>query len=471
MWYGLQHLNLSYEDQVILDDMSLEVKEDEFIGVLGDSGSGKTQLSLAIGGLNRFYGAKISSQSNTFSYEGKESNLTDTIAAVEFRRLSIGYILQEAFSYFNPVLKIKQQLADKNFNSDDIKTLLPAIGLPDIDRILNSYPHQLSGGQLQRLAIVTCMAGSPQIIVADEIESALDAENASLVFDLLLKLKKEKKFSLIWVTHDQHKAKKLCDRIWYVRAGKLEYDGPAASFIPFRVEYPTAPTDHVGGEVIRLAHINKSYVTTLGSFGNKKPVENIILNDVSWSVKKGEVIGLIGSSGSGKSTLARIVAGIEPADQGQIYIEGNLVAVHKLNKNIIYLFQDAYSSLNPSLSCRTILGEAIAAGAGRLSISKLLSMGNLPVDILDKRPSALSGGMRQRLALLRAIACGPELLILDESLNALNTGLQVSILEMLFRFQKDTGLAILIISHQSILLTRVCHRVYKLMDGSLSQVG
>ena len=116
MWYRLQHLNLSYEDQVILDDISLEVKEDEFIGVLGDSGSGKTQLSLAIGGLNRFYGAKISSQSNTFSYEGKESNLTDTIAAVEFRRLSIGYILQEAFSYFNPVLKIKQQLADKNFN-------------------------------------------------------------------------------------------------------------------------------------------------------------------------------------------------------------------------------------------------------------------------------------------------------------------------------------------------------------------
>ncbi|MBL0113664.1 MAG: ABC transporter ATP-binding protein [Saprospiraceae bacterium] len=194
MWYRLQHLNLSYEDQVILDDISLEVKEDEFIGVLGDSGSGKTQLSLAIGGLNRFYGAKISSQYNTFSYEGKESNLSDTIAAVEFRRLSIGYILQEAFSYFNPVLKIKQQLADKNFNSDDIKTLLPAIGLPDIDRILNSYPHQLSGGQLQRLAIVTCMAGSPQIIVADEIESALDAENASLVFDLCSNLKRKKNF-------------------------------------------------------------------------------------------------------------------------------------------------------------------------------------------------------------------------------------------------------------------------------------
>lgn len=467
MGYTIRHLKVTVPDQdtgstTILKDITLEIKDNEIIGLLGPSGAGKTQLSFAFGKLNTYYGGSIESNLQNYQTSGGVYELKNENELEKFRSKEIGYIFQEAFSYFNPVRKIKSQIKgiDK-INLSEVKLLFEETGLEDQERIMNSYPHQLSGGQLQRLMIIQCLIRDPHLIIADEIDSALDETNALLVMDLILKLKSKRNFALLWISHDQIKAKRLCDRIWYIENGYLKYDGPADLFDPVRFEYPSIKSIHSGTELIRLEHIRKSYP----AFG---VIKNILLDEFI-KIQQGEIIGIIGPSGGGKSTLAKIIAGLIQPDSGKIFLDGKIVSLErKPDKNIIYLFQDVYSSLNPQLSVREILSEASDAGGNNYSLADLLKMGDLDDHVKNNKPAELSGGMRQRVAILRAIAIRPGLLILDESLNALDHELQVRILKMLEDQIVETKMSLLVISHQEDLVKAVSSKIYKVQSGKIS---
>lgn len=478
--YTAEHLNLLYPDpegyqKQVLYDIPIDIQAGECIGILGKSGGGKTQLVLALARLNEYRGGVVSTTTNRYcDAKGNVWDLKDNTQLNAFRKTEIAYIFQEPSSYFNPTLKIGKQITlaenPKEPESATIKEWFLKVGLEDYDRIMTSYPHQLSGGQLQRLAILACLIRKPRIVVADEITASLDPQHARLILHLLVDLKKELGFSLLWVTHDESEAVQYCNRIWVVDKGKIKIYDPVR-------DYPlnTLNLDHKkkrsepGIELLKLIQINKSYLPPDNRLFGRVSTGHKVLKEVSMSMGKGEILGLVGPSGGGKSTLAKIIAGIENWDQGEIFYKSERVYPGSgMNKEIIYLFQDSFSSLNPQLSCRYLLEEALKAGRNRMPVADMLALAQLDSSILDKKAISLSGGLRQRFALARALAVNPEILIMDESVNALDLPLQKQILDMLVIHQKKTQMAILFISHQDEVVRQFTTRQVRLENGVLT---
>ena len=469
MQYRIDNLRVSYTNKLgnqdtILHDFHLEINEGEFIGLLGPSGSGKTQLANAMARLNQFFGAEIHTDKQIFSTSGQTLDLSKPTDLIEFKTKHISYIFQEAYSYFNPLKKIKHHFETFKSNGKDILAMMESLNLKENNRILDSYPHQLSGGQLQRLAIIRSLVRKPSILIADEVDSALDETNAGLVMNLLIRYKAEMDYALIWITHDQQKAKEICSRIWYVENGQIIYDSNPGSFLTVQniVLKKKAP---VSNEVL-LDMIEVSKVYNREGIG-WSPSKIQVLKSVTLKVYKHEIVGLIGASGSGKSTIGKILAGLETFDKGAIWINGLENKKLKPTKNIIYLFQDAYSALNPEHSVQEILTEALAIAASKWTISDLLKKGHLEDSILAKKSNQLSGGMRQRLALVRALALDPDLIILDESLNAMDEKLKKDIISLLLEHQSNTGMSILLISHQLPEVISLADRIYAIVEGEV----
>lgn len=478
--YSAVHLNLRYTDpnghsKLVLSDIDIDIRAGECIGILGQSGGGKTQLVLALARLNEYRGGLISCSSNLYYTPGNEIwDLMNPLYMAAFRKSEIGYIFQEPTAYFNPTIKIgKQIITEKRqvTNPAVLKGWFLKVGLEDYDRIRSSYPHQLSGGQLQRLAILACLIRKPRIVIADEITASLDPDTSRLILKLLLELKKELGYSLLWVTHDESEAIHYCDRIWVIEQGKLKIYESTNSFPlnEFHLDYKRKRLEQQG-EIFRMSNIYKSYHPENTFFRPTKP-SHLVLKDISMILIKGESLGIVGPSGGGKSTLAKIIAGIETWDRGEQYFKSHKVFPGGgMKREIIYLFQDAFSSLNPQLTCRYLLGEAIKAGRNKFSVNVILQLAQLDSTVLTKKAISLSGGLRQRFALARALAANPEILIMDESVNALDIGLQKQILEMLIRQQKATQMTILFISHQVEVVKQFTDRQLLMDNGVLAAI-
>ncbi len=469
MHYNLKNLSVKYfdkstNDAVILENISLQIHDGERIGLLGYSGSGKSQLAYSLARVNGFYGAILNAVDQSFNYENIHLNLNEPKELLLFRSTYIAYIFQEAYSYFNPTLKLKKQMetTDKIQLAEWVKN----VGLDNPEIILNSYPYQLSGGQLQRLSILKCLIKSPKLVVADEIDSALDYTHSQAIQKLIFDLQEKLGFALIWITHDQKRAKEICNKIWYLENGKMVFNGSSSDFSPIHIHYPRVFQKSISTEIISLKKISKNFIKSKPWFEKETLV---VLDKLSLSIMSGEIVGIIGSSGSGKTTLGKIVANLEPFDLGEIFFEGEPRSTIYPNKDIFYLFQDAYSSLDPTFRVLDLLNEALAIGNQSFTVDELLHWGALEKSVLNKKVNELSGGMRQRIALVRALAVKPKLLILDESLNALNPELQIAIIKILWDFQSKEGLAILFISHQEELVKAICHRVFQLQNGYLTQ--
>ena len=467
MQYRTDNLRVSYTNKLgnqdtILHDIHLEINNGEFIGLLGQSGSGKTQLANALARLNQFFGAEIHADKQIFTTSGQTLDLSKPTDLIEFKTKYISYIFQEAYSYFNPLNKIKHQFETFKTNGKDIAVMMESLNLQEKDRILDSYPHQLSGGQLQRLAIIRSLVRKPAIIIADEIDSALDETNAALVMSLLIRQKAEQDYALIWITHDQQKAKEICSRIWYVENEQIKYDGLPGSFVTVQNKVLKKKALVSNEALLDMVEVSKAY-DQAGNGWNLSKIQ--VLKSVSLKVYKNEIVGLIGASGSGKSTIGKILAGLETFDKGTIWINGLENKKRKPTKNIIYLFQDAYSALNPEHSVQEILLEALAIAASTWTVSDLLKKGHLDDSILSKKSNQLSGGMRQRLALIRALALDPEILILDESLNAMDEKLKKDIIHLLLEHQSNTGMSILMISHHLPEVISLADRIYTIHEG------
>ena len=507
-------------------DLSFSIFPGETVCLVGESGSGKSVSSLSIMRLVEFGGGKIDSGSIMFSSNSKaEKDLID-FNQKDMRGIrgnEIGMVFQEPMTALNPVFTVKRQLTEglrihKKMGKKEAQlealNLLKSVRIPEPERRLNQYPHELSGGMRQRIVIAMALACKPRILIADEPTTALDVTIQAEILTLLNRLKQETGTSILFITHDMAVVAQIADRVVVMYNGEKVEEGTVNKIFNNPVkDY----TKKLISSVPKLgAMIGKKYpeplelssndkLKTKRIVGTKKPlleVKNLVtrypvmggtfrkkianlhaVEDVSFTINKGQTFSLVGESGCGKTTIARTILRLEESVSGEVWIEG--VDVLKQNKkellkqrlNMQMVFQDPYGSLNPVMKlfdqvAEPLINYKINQGAElNKMISELFDKVKLPRAFLNRYPHELSGGQRQRVAIARALALNPKLLILDEAVSALDVSVQASVINLLLDLQHELGLSYLFVSHDMAVVERVSHYVGVMYLGRMVEIG
>ena len=507
-------------------DLSFSIFPGETVCLVGESGSGKSVSSLSIMRLVEFGGGKIDSGSIMFSSNSKaEKDLID-FNQKDMRGIrgnEIGMVFQEPMTALNPVFTVKRQLTEglcihKKMGKKEAQlealNLLKSVRIPEPERRLNQYPHELSGGMRQRIVIAMALACKPRILIADEPTTALDVTIQAEILTLLNRLKQETGTSILFITHDMAVVAQIADRVVVMYNGEKVEEGTVNQIFNNPVkDY----TKKLISSVPKLgAMIGKKYpeplelssndkLKTKRIVGTKKPlleVKNLVtrypvmggmfrkkianlhaVEDVSFTINKGQTFSLVGESGCGKTTIARTILRLEESVSGEVWIEG--VDVLKQNKkellkqrlNMQMVFQDPYGSLNPVMKlfdqvAEPLINYKINQGTElNKIISELFDKVKLPRAFLNRYPHELSGGQRQRVAIARALALNPKLLILDEAVSALDVSVQASVINLLLDLQHELGLSYLFVSHDMAVVERVSHYVGVMYLGRMVEIG
>ena len=507
-------------------DLSFSIFPGETVCLVGESGSGKSVSSLSIMRLVEFGGGKIDSGSIMFSSNSKaEKDLID-FNQKDMRGIrgnEIGMVFQEPMTALNPVFTVKRQLTEglrihKKMGKKEAQlealNLLKSVRIPEAERRLNQYPHELSGGMRQRIVIAMALACKPRILIADEPTTALDVTIQAEILTLLNRLKQETGTSILFITHDMAVVAQIADRVVVMYNGEKVEEGTVNQIFNNPVK---GYTKKLISSVPKLgAMISKKYpeplelssndkLKTKRIVGTKKPlleVKNLVtrypvmggmfrkkianlhaVEDVSFTINKGQTFSLVGESGCGKTTIARTILRLEESVSGEVWIEG--VDVLKQNKkellkqrlNMQMVFQDPYGSLNPVMKlfdqvAEPLINYKINQGAElNKMISELFDKVKLPRAFLNRYPHELSGGQRQRVAIARALALNPKLLILDEAVSALDVSVQASVINLLLDLQHELGLSYLFVSHDMAVVERVSHYVGVMYLGRMVEIG
>ena len=441
----------------------------------------------------------------------------------EIRGNEIGMVFQEPMTALNPVFTIKRQLTEglrvhkqmsKNDADVEALNLLKSVRIPEPERRLLQYPHELSGGMRQRIVIAMALACKPKILIADEPTTALDVTIQAEILTLLNRLKKEIGTSILFITHDMAVVAQIADRVVVMYHGeKVEEGNVNEVFNNPKKDY----TKKLISSVPKLgAMIGKKYpeplkldsknkVKSIKIVGTTKPlleVKNLVtrfpvtggmfrkkianlhaVEDVSFTINSGQTFSLVGESGCGKTTIARSVLRLEESESGEVFMDG--VDILKQNKkdllrqrlNMQMVFQDPYGSLNPVMKlfdqvAEPLINYKIASGHNlNKIISELFDKVRLPRSFLNRYPHELSGGQRQRVAIARALALNPKLLILDEAVSALDVSVQASVINLLLELQDELGLSYLFVSHDMAVVERVSHYVGVMYLGRMVEIG
>jgi len=507
-------------------DLSFSIFPGETVCLVGESGSGKSVSSLSIMRLVEFGGGKIDSGSIMFSSNSKDEKDLIDFNQKDMRGIrgnEIGMVFQEPMTALNPVFTVKRQLTEglrihKKMGKKEAQlealNLLKSVRIPEPERRLNQYPHELSGGMRQRIVIAMALACKPRILIADEPTTALDVTIQAEILTLLNRLKQETGTSILFITHDMAVVAQIADRVVVMYNGEKVEEGTVNQIFNNPVkDY----TKKLISSVPKLgAMIGKKYpeplelssndkLKTKRIVGTKKPlleVKNLItrypvmggmfrkkianlhaVEDVSFTINKGQTFSLVGESGCGKTTIARTILRLEESVSGEVWIEG--VDVLKQNKkellkqrlNMQMVFQDPYGSLNPVMKlfdqvAEPLINYKINQGAElNKIISELFDKVKLPRAFLNRYPHELSGGQRQRVAIARALALNPKLLILDEAVSALDVSVQASVINLLLDLQHELGLSYLFVSHDMAVVERVSHYVGVMYLGRMVEIG
>ena len=507
-------------------DLSFSIFPGETVCLVGESGSGKSVSSLSIMRLVEFGGGRIDSGSIMFSsILHAEKDLID-FNQKDMRGIrgnEIGMVFQEPMTALNPVFTVKRQLTEglrihKKMGKKEAQlealNLLKSVRIPEPERRLNQYPHELSGGMRQRIVIAMALACKPRILIADEPTTALDVTIQAEILTLLNRLKQETGTSILFITHDMAVVAQIADRVVVMYNGEKVEEGTVNKIFNNPVkDY----TKKLISSVPKLgAMIGKKYpeplelssndkLKTKRIVGTKKPlleVKNLVtrypvmggvfrkkianlhaVEDVSFTINKGQTFSLVGESGCGKTTIARTILRLEESVSGEVWIED--VDVLKQNKkellkqrlNMQMVFQDPYGSLNPVMKlfdqvAEPLINYKINQGAElNKMISELFDKVKLPRAFLNRYPHELSGGQRQRVAIARALALNPKLLILDEAVSALDVSVQASVINLLLDLQHELGLSYLFVSHDMAVVERVSHYVGVMYLGRMVEIG
>jgi len=530
---SISNLNISFaadkQYKQVIHEVSLDVPQGKIVGIVGESGSGKSVSSLAIMGLLPKRTSRIE---GSIRFEDKELLGLDPKQMRKLRGNEIAMIFQEPMSALNPSMRCGPQVVEMIRMHTDNSTsvakvqvieLFKKVKLPRPNEIFSSYPHQISGGQMQRVMIAMALACEPKLIIADEPTTALDVTVQKEIIELLKELQKETGMSMIFISHDLGLVSQIADRVVVMYQGRVVEEGsvfevfkmPKASYtkallasrpsMNTRLErLPTIaslseksfnPKEIAAAQralkhkklytqtpLLEIRNVKKVYFDKAGMFGKKRTV--LAVDGVNFDIYAGETVGLVGESGCGKSTLGKVIMQLEPATEGSVKYNGtdltklDKTQIRSLRKDIQLIFQDPYASLNPRLTLGNALTEPMKVhGIGKSAVVRkrraleLLDKVGLDREFYDRYPHELSGGQRQRIGVARAIALEPKLVICDESVSALDISVQAQVLNLLNELKEEFGFTYLFISHDLAVVKYMSDQLLVMKEGKIVERG
>ena len=485
----------------IVKGVDFKVRRGEVVALIGESGSGKTTISLSALGYCK-PGLKFAGGEARLLGQDVTKMSTEELRPV--RGEKVAYLAQSAAATFNPSILINEQVTEapvlhgsKTREEADAKalSLYHALELPDPENIGTRYPHQVSGGQLQRLMAAMALCGEPDLLVLDEPTTALDVTTQIEVLKAFKRVIKEEGAAAIYVTHDLAVVAQVADHIVVLYNGEIKEAGPVETIIS-KSEHPYTkrlmgairPLPKAGlGETDTDEHLREVPVLEARNIdaGYGKKIdgipESMILKDVSVSIERGKTVGIIGESGSGKSTFARVLAGLLPPVTGSVLLDGKTLAPDLRDRTrdelrkVQFVYQMADTALNPRHRIRDILGRPVEfyrdlkGGEKESQIHNLLEMVELPAQFGDRYPHELSGGQKQRVSLARALAAGPEVVLCDEVTSALDTIVGANVIDLLKSLRRETGVSFVFISHDLSTVASFADHIVVMYDGQVAE--
>ncbi|MGU3411644.1 dipeptide ABC transporter ATP-binding protein [Microbacterium sp. M1A1_1b] len=502
----VDHLTVTFdvEGQVVraVDDASFSVRRGEVVAVVGESGSGKSMTAMTAMGI----APDGASASGAVRLAGVDVLQAGGAHLRAVRGRSVSMVFQDPSAALNPVFTIGFQLAEAVRRADPSATkpdvreraldLLRAVEVPEPERRLRQYPHELSGGQCQRVMIAMALAADPDLLIADEPTTALDVTVQAEVLDVLRRLRERTGTAILLITHDMGVVADLADRVVVMRQGRVVETGDAVAV--FRSPQD-AYTRELLAAVPRLASVTEreAVVTPAPSVPSTVlDVQDLVVeyggalrrrfravDQVSFTVGRGEIVGLVGESGSGKTTIGRAAVGLAPITGGAVSVDGvdltdaGRAARRAMRRRVGVVFQNPLRSLNPRYTVGQTVAEPLrqilrlpAAETSR-RVERLLADVGLDGGFRERFPHELSGGQRQRVAIARAVALDPALLIADEPTSALDVSVQARVLDVFRELQERLGFACLFVTHDLAVVDTLCDRVVVLHRGRVVEQG
>ena len=494
-------LNIKSENNdEILKDISFNINRSEVLSLIGESGSGKSLTALSI---IRLLEKSCQIKKGEIIFDGKNILSLEEKEMREIRKKDISMIFQEPMRSLNPIMNVYDQLKESYMNDENtnIKRViienLISVGIKDASRVINLYPHQLSGGMKQRVMIAMAIACRPKLLIADEPTTSLDVTIQKQVLDLLLKLKDELNMAILFITHDLAVASQISDKIVVMKDGEVIENNNSKSF--FKSPKNTYSKDLLNSSVYtRDQHFNinpndsdvlsvenlKVYFSEKNNFLKKNKNYLKAVDDISISIKPGTTHAIVGESGSGKTTIAKAIMGLTKVTSGKIKIlNKDILGMSNYNnqdfrKYYQMIFQDPFSSLNPRMRVGFIIKEGINFLKPELKyhdtnniLKDVIKNVGLNEDSLNKYPHQFSGGQRQRIAIARVLVLDPKLLICDEPTSSLDVTVQKQVLDLLIDIQNKTKISYLFISHDIKLISSISDTMSVMYKGKMVESG
>ncbi len=491
----LEKLSLTIGALPILRDVDLAIQPGKVTGLVGESGSGKSMTALAVMRLLPV-AARVSGRVELDDFDILDLSERDMCA---IRGNRIGMIFQEPMTALNPVRSIGDQvmetlLVHTRKSRAEARAIardkLARVGLPADRFPLTRFPHELSGGQRQRVAIAMAIALSPELLIADEPTTALDVTTQAQILDLLRGLVADEGMSLLLITHDLAVVAGMADHVAVMQKGRIvEQNATEQLFRHMRHPYTRAllkASEHAPARkptlqpepLLEVRDAVRDYPLPRTRLIGPAPVFRAV-DGVSFTLNKGESLGLVGESGCGKSTLARAILGLEPLQAGEIRAFGQRVGPSfpkALKSGIQVVFQDPYGSFNPRWKVARLVAEPFHLMGARPDdwrdrVAAALTDVGMEAGAMDRYIHEFSGGQRQRIAIARALILRPRIIVLDEAVSALDVSVRAQVLDLLARLQGEYGLAYLFISHDLSVVRAITDRVLVMRGGEIVEAG